>query len=239
MKYIHTFRFVTIAMLISSFCISAQSQIKTLIPNEIHLMQNPFNPMNILLVPSAIDGITPKSGDLILAFDNEVCVGASVIDDINVLLNLVATSTDEVNKGFKSGKVIRLEYHSTYDNTVYELVPKKILMGSMNYEELGTLYAEFKAQILSTDQNNVIGNIRVFPNPVAQQLHIVLENENISQGESFNIKLIDINGKTVRQREVNKNQNVINLEVGNLPSGEYVLSLVSSKIQFTQKVIKK
>ena len=154
------------------------AQIKTTVPDEVHLMQNPFKPMNILIKPIAIDGINANIGDLVMAFDGETCVGAALIEDVNGILNLVATSTDEVNKGYKAGQIIRLEYHSLFDNTVFNLSPSKIMLGSMNYEELGTLYADFKATTLNINENNT-NNIKVYPNPVSHQLHIVLESSII------------------------------------------------------------
>ena len=229
-----------IIFIFSTLCAIAQPQFKTTIPNEVHILQNPFMPMNILLIPNNIEGIIAQSGDLVMAFDGEVCVGAVIVEDIDEILNLVATSTDEVNKGFKSGQTIRLEYHSYYDNTVYELIPKNIILGSMNYEALGTLYADFKVQALSIEEsNNNTSEIKVYPNPVSQQLHIVLERDKKQAGERINLKLINMEGKVVIVHEFNANQPVINLSVADLPSGEYTLLLTNSNIQFTQKVIKK
>lgn len=216
----------------------AQSQFKTMVPDEIHLLQNPFKPMNILINPIAIQGITAQQGDLVMAFDGATCVGAAIIEDVNGILNLVATSTDEVNKGYRSGQTIRLEYHSTYDNTVHELVPEKILLGSMNFEELGTLYAEFKAVALGIGNNNTT-DIKVYPNPVSHQLHIVLGNDNIQLSESINLRLINLSGSVIMTKEYNTKQSVINLNVNSLPTGEYTLLLTSKNIKFTQKVIKK
>jgi hypothetical protein len=230
---------IAIAFIFSTLCAIAQPQFKTTIPNEVHLLQNPFMPMNILLIPDKIEGVTAQAGDLVMAFDGEVCVGAVIVEDIDEILNLVATSTDEVNKGFKSGQTIRLEYHSIYDNAVYELIPKNIIMGSMNYEALGTLYAEFKANALSIEESNNTHEIKVYPNPVSQQLHIVLELNNTQPGERINLKLINIAGKVVIAREFNANQPVINLSVADLPSGEYTFLLTNANIRFTQKVIKK
>jgi|GEM_PF-2275421 len=215
------------------------AQLKTTIPDEVHLLQNPFNPMNILLIPSTIDGITAQQGDLVMAFAGEVCSGAAIVEDIDLMLNLVATSTDEVNIGYKEGQSICLEYYSAYNNTVYELIPVKILMGSMIYEELGTLYAEFKANALSVNENTNASEIKVYPNPVNQQLHIVVEANAKSQGEKLTIKLVSLDGRVVIDNEYSDNQGVINLDVAKLQSGEYILSLVSSKIKFIQKVIKK
>lgn len=174
-----------------------------------------------------------------MAFDGETCLGAAVIENIEEVLNLLATSTDEVTKGYKSGKEISLEYHSTYDNTVYELVPKNIIMGSMSYEELGTLYAEFKATALSIEENVNTPNIKVYPNPVSQQLNIIIENSNSRTSDNLQLKLIDIKGSIVITNEYSSNKKIINLDVSGLISGKYTLVLSNSNMRFTQKVIKK
>jgi len=215
------------------------AQLKTTIPNEVHLLQNPFKPMNILVIPNNIAGITAQQGDLLMAFDGETCVGAAVVDDVEKVLNLVATSTDEVNKGYKAGQTIRLEYHSLYDNTVYNLTPTKIMLGSMNYEELGTLYADFMATALSIDENTNTPNIKIYPNPVSQQLHIVMGFEKTQPGERINLKLINITGSVVIAKEYSLDQSVINLDVNGLPSGEYTLVLANDNVRFVRKVIKK
>lgn len=231
---------LTLSLLLIIFIgsLNAQPQLKTSVPNEIHLLQNPFKPMNILLKPIAIEGITAQQCDLLMAFDGPTCVGATLVKDVNGVLNLVATSTDEVNKGYRSGQEIRLEYHSTYDNTVYDLVPQKILLGSMNYEELGTLYAEFTANALGVDKNGKPEGIKVYPNPVSHQLHIVLGN-NSKASESINLKLLNISGSVVMEKEYGTTQKVINLDVAKLPTGAYNLLIQTGNTKFTQIVIKK
>ena len=232
-----TITLTTVIILIFS-SLTTTAQPKTTIPDEVHLLQNPFMPMNILVMPANIEGITVQQGDLVMAFDGETCVGAAVIEDVNKILNLVATSTDEVNKGYKAGQIISLEYHSTYDNTVYDLAPSKIILGSMNYEELGTLYADFKATTLNISENNT-NQIKVYPNPVSHQLHIVMDIATTISGESINLQLINIAGKVVLTNKYNLDNSVINLDVAGLPTGEYTLILVNDEVKFTQKVIKK
>ena len=67
--------FITLSLILLIFTgsVISQSQFKTTIPDEIHLLQNPFMPMNILLIPEAIDGIVSQQGDLVLAFDGSTC----------------------------------------------------------------------------------------------------------------------------------------------------------------------
>jgi len=108
----------------------------------------------------------------------------------------------------------------------------------MNYEELGTLYADFKATTLNINENNT-NNIKVYPNPVSHQLHIVLDINTIKSGESINLQLINIAGKVILANKYNLNNSVINLDIAGLPTGEYTLILANDKVKFAQKVIKK
>ena len=236
MKHL-TLTFTTVIILLFS-SLTTIAQIKTTIPDEVHILQNPFKPMNILVIPANIEGITAQQGDLVMAFDGETCVGAAVVEDVNKILNLVATSTDEVNKGYKAGQIIRIEYHSIFDNTVFDLTPTKIILGSMNYEELGTLYADFKATTLNISENNT-NQIKVYPNPVSHQLHIVMDIATTISGESINLQLINLAGKIIFTNKYNLNNSIINLDVAGLPTGEYTLILANDEVKFTQKVIKK
>lgn len=230
---------IIIIAIISTFSTIAQFHLKSAIPDEVHLLQNPFKPMNILIIPANIDGVKAQQGDLVMAFDGEVCVGATAVEDVEKVLNLVATSTDEINKGYRAGQAIRLEYHSLYDNAIYDLSPTKIMLGNMNFEELSTLYADFKATTLNINEINRTPEIKVYPNPVSQQLHIVLESKKTSSGEYMNLKLFNLAGHTVIAKEIITVQSIINLDVASLPAGIYTLHLFNSNSNFIQKVIKK
>lgn len=232
--------FITLTAIILVFTtLTTIAQIKTTIPNEVHLLQNPFIPMNILLMPSNVDGIIAQQGDLVMAFAGNICTGAAIVQDVNQVLNLVATSTDEVSKGYKSGQVIRLEYHSIYANTVYELTPLKIILGSMNYEELGTLYAEFKANALSVEDKNYTPKIEIYPNPVNQQLNIVFNFDNAAPDEYVNLELLNNIGQIMFSGKYNLNQLFANVDVAGLSTGVYTLVLTNENFKFTKKVIKK
>ena len=233
------YNFLTIAALIlSTHTFVFAQQARMVIPNEIHLQQNPYNPMNILLIPSAIEGLSAQNGDLILAFDGGICVGAGTITNIDELLNIVATSSDHVNKGFNKGSTIRLELHSISENIIYELSPEKIILGSMNYESLGTLYAIFKADALSVDENITKNNFSVYPNPVGSQLHIVTELTDSKPNETIQLKLINIEGKILISSHFPLSQKTNTINLSSLSAGEYTLLLSTTDIHYTKKIIK-
>jgi len=228
---------LVVISIIAGLSTHAQSTFKTSKPKAIHLQQNPFMPMNILMIPGNIEGLTAQEGDLVMAFNGEVCVGAAIVERVDAILNMVATGTDEQNAGFKSGATIRLEYHATYDQSVYELSPGEILLGSMQYEELGTLYAVFKADKISEDALEEF-KINVYPNPVSHQLHIVMEYPGEQEHQTVDIRLYSIRGDVVHSEKSNTGQSVVNLDMGNLPTGEYTMVILVGNQKHTHKIIK-
>jgi len=215
------------------------AQDKYVLPSEKHITQNPFMPMNIVMIPDKIDGITCFSGDVVLAFDGEECVGGRVVEETDKILNLVATSSNNQGKGFRSGQLIRLEYHSNFTGKTFELIPSRIMLGSMNFEELGTLYADFKANALGVDENGELSDIKVYPNPVSHQLHILLSDIQMNSSGTVKVDLISLSGKVVLSDAFPMQQSVINMDMSQLSSGEYTLLLTSENLNFTKKVIKK
>lgn len=74
-------------------------------------------------------------------------------------------------------------------------------------------------------------NITLYPNPTADQCHIVSDNSVIRD-----LSVFDIYGKTIRQMTVNDNSTV--LEMGELPSGTYFVRIVSDKGTTVKKVVR-
>ena len=74
-------------------------------------------------------------------------------------------------------------------------------------------------------------NVTLYPNPTADQCHISAENNIIRT-----VSVFDLNGKLIRQVEVN-DQNV-DLEMGALSNGTYFLQIVSDKGTTTKKVVR-
>ena len=74
-------------------------------------------------------------------------------------------------------------------------------------------------------------NVTLYPNPTADQCHISAENNIIRT-----VSVFDLSGKLIRQVEVN-DQNV-DLEMGALSNGTYFLQIVSDKGTTTKKVVR-
>jgi hypothetical protein len=71
--------------------------------------------------------------------------------------------------------------------------------------------------------------INIFPNPSKQ----ILKIENLSDEPIIGIELLDINGRSIRHYS----NNLTELNISNIPSGEYILIVETKQNKFTEKVI--
>ncbi len=78
---------------------------------------------------------------------------------------------------------------------------------------------------------STVNQLKVFPNPA--QDFVTIENDNLL----FNrIKIIDINGKLVKQ--IDQNNLTGKLDISDLPGGQYIFSFETADKVITQKIIK-
>ncbi len=100
---------------------------------------------------------------------------------------------------------------------------------------IGTTY-----ELLEPTTNNASGlntnrpSIRVAPNPVQDQLYVEID-EQLKQGES-QIELVDASGRVVLKQAFQP-LNAINLFVGHLPPGMYVLHLTQSGLRISESIV--
>ena len=74
-------------------------------------------------------------------------------------------------------------------------------------------------------------NVTLYPNPTVDQCHISAENSIIRT-----VSIFDLSGKLIRQVEVN--DQTVDLEMGTLSNGTYFLQIVSDKGMTTKKVVR-
>ena len=121
-----------------------------------------------------------------------------------------------------------------------ETTPTSALTGNENYRvtlelrelkdagskwlagDYSTVGYNFTAAPLSIDKKKLINGVSVYPNPVSDVLKIA--NANNLAKASFNI--VDVSGKTVVQSKALNNDSI---DVSNLSSGVYVLSVISEE----------
>lgn len=84
------------------------------------------------------------------------------------------------------------------------------------------------ANILNAGNNNLM----IYPNPVADQLHINLPNSG-----SHQLEMIDLNGKKVYQQQLNEKSFDLNIRKLGLKNGTYIIRLHQGSETIEQKVI--
>lgn len=98
--------------------------------------------------------------------------------------------------------------------------------------------SKLSTQLLGINDLEQTTDLVVYPNPVNQQLNIVMKFDGKFQGEQITLKLIDLSGRVVVKKVLDVDKTVIKLDMTMFPSGEYALILSNSKIKYVQKVIK-
>ncbi|RRO20858.1 T9SS type A sorting domain-containing protein, partial [Flavobacteriaceae bacterium 14752] len=92
----------------------------------------------------------------------------------------------------------------------------------------------FDTTTLSNDDFELSG-ISIYPNPANDVLNINL-GQNSSQIENFT--LFDLNGRQIYQKQFEDNQTQENqIDVSQLSSGVYLLTVKTQNTQYNQKVI--
>ena len=89
--------------------------------------------------------------------------------------------------------------------------------------------------VTNTKNENLFSSILVYPNPFGSEIHVDL---NIHQGNIVNIGIYDIHGSQWNNKIINNNENLINLNVSELPTGTYILIVRTSEDVFHRKIIK-
>jgi len=84
---------------------------------------------------------------------------------------------------------------------------------------------------MGTDELTVPNEIKVYPNPVSNELNVVLENP-----EKAEVVLTDITGKLIFNKSF-ENKNKITIHTSEFPKGAYILSIKTQNQNFTKKII--
>ena len=152
------------------------------------------------------------------AADHEACVGLRSLlqawkaegKDLALLAeeDLALLHEYAVQPNITAGKavaILRLNGNTDYPEPVY-------------FPELPTE----ERRIVEVQDNDVISDISVYPNPASIYLNI---RYDLSQHESLSLQIVDITGKVVHQRQLNQSQDEIVLITENYPTGQYILSI--------------
>lgn len=80
-----------------------------------------------------------------------------------------------------------------------------------------------------------INNLSIYPNPADSHVDITLPNS----ASEYSLVLFDLNGKQLDNRIIAAGEGVYTMNVSNLPSGMYLVSLFNNNEVYTGKIIKK
>lgn len=95
-------------------------------------------------------------------------------------------------------------------------------------------FAIANTSILSNETFNADHQITVYPNPAKSNLYI---NKGTLDAENYAVKIIDINGKTIIEKEFNNSQLVEQISVSQLTSGIYMCVISTDSKQIFKKII--
>ena len=203
------------------------------------------------------DGFSPRQAEGSIA---EVNVTISELFPYVTLVSMVAPSPDwfiavnsenlrsgnnAVNNGWKSTYTIDMfAYDSgTDDGTDYESsnsasnprMPISMITGTpINGKRMGTMTFTYNSSTLSTNTANTVENLKIFPNPTKGQI-------SISNSQNINVKSVEIYnvlGTLLKQISIKQNTSKINLNLSELNSGIYLLSVLDdSGASLTKKLV--
>jgi hypothetical protein len=123
-------------------------------------------------------------------------------------------------------------------------LPQGNSLSCVKFVDLNTGYA-IGSNILKTTNGGGIVSLRetkllestfnIYPNPATNKISIAT-NSNL-QGETTNC-IFNMNGSILQQNEF-QNQNLIEMDISNLPGGVYFIKVRSEKAVEVRKIIKK
>ena len=90
-----------------------------------------------------------------------------------------------------------------------------------------------------TEEEVQTATLDIYPNPATEVVNVEL---NLTSRSDVEIYILDLNGKMVKQVKYDKlsaNTESVELRIGNLPRGAYVINMVAGKSVKTGKFIKK
>jgi hypothetical protein len=106
--------------------------------------------------------------------------------------------------------------------------------GSIN---LGVQQPDFVI-IISTHEIADRIEIKLFPNPVGDEAHLLFEEESYQKlDQNIRYEMYDLSGKMVMRGQINESKTIVH--TGNLPNGEYLLRVMSKDQDLkTFKIVK-
>jgi hypothetical protein len=129
-------------------------------------------------------------------------------------------------------------YFATVDslhNSTYPYVVGPTFYGVRNAAKVATI-TETVSTYLKTPTSDVFSdlNIHIFPNPSADLMAIQMDN---LVKEDFTVELLDITGKLLQTKQLNKGSTIAYFDTQTVYSGTYLVRISNGQAQITRKVV--
>jgi YHYH protein/Secretion system C-terminal sorting domain len=131
-------------------------------------------------------------------------------------------------------------YFATVDslhNSTYPYVVGPTFYGVRNAAKVATITETVTTytKTTPTTETNLNGsNIHIFPNPSADLIAIQMDN---LVKEDYTVELLDITGKPLQTKQLNKGSTIVYFDTQTLYSGTYLVKISNGSTQTTQKVV--
>lgn len=173
-----------------------------------------------------------QAGDEIAAYNGDILVGATVIEDPTDAsandLNIFSVLNED--QGYVAGNEVTFKVWSPRTNEVYTNVaidylnPHGDAYTENTYPEGEENYSIVKASVNELDVEELeIASVNIYPNPATDQLRIQ------SKTDISEIRVINAIGQTLLVKQIDTNDYILN--VSNMESGFYILQITSEDRQ--------
>lgn len=126
-----------------------------------------------------------------------------------------------------------LKVISTVDGSVISSLASNDNFGEIQVDNLNFAVSFY---VVPVEEQLTLEGIRLLPNPVDKSIFIELENEEV---EILDVRIYDIQGRLLSQEKILPSGDRIPLDVSNLLSGNYIVSIIDDKGKvFRQKITK-
>jgi len=116
-----------------------------------------------------------------------------------------------------------------------KIQPSGDAIGLINYAKWGIWYSTGERELFGVEEEKV-NRFTMYPNPVSENVLNVLFSE--SSKEKSSIKIINTLGQIVLERNVAKNELLLQIDVSSLVKGNYIIQWTDNKQNQTKKLIK-
>lgn len=159
----------------------------------------------------------------------------------NIKIGFAYSSNFDSNLGVDNVDTVQIQYYegiTTFSKIITNLIPQTyyyyrtfiINEAGVSYGEIGGFW--FDRLGLSNIENNTIF-VKIYPNPANDKA--TLEIKGLTK--NANIIVYDINGRKIKQYNLNSGQRELEIDVNDLAKGVYEIKIISDKDSVSKKLI--